>query len=80
MDDRSEHPLRRVARWLWDRILEPAYLKFLEQPTWFKAPLYALLLAQAVPELLGGTSLGDLLAAVIEDLRADAALRRSLVE
>ncbi len=66
--------------WLWREVLSPAYLKFLEQPVWVKAPLYALLLAQVVPELLGGTSLGDLLAAVIEDLRADAALRRSLVE
>ena len=78
MDDRSEHPLR-VARWLWREVLSPAYLKFLEQPAWVKVLLYGLLLAQAVPELLGGTSLGDLLAAAIRNLNADSALKESLV-
>lgn len=38
MTDRSEHPVR-VARWLWDKILEPAYLNFLNSPWWAKASL-----------------------------------------
>ncbi len=72
--------LRPFLSWVWAELLHPAYLRLLTTPLYVKVPLYALLLAQVVPELLGGTSLGDLLAAVIEDLRADAALRRSLVE
>ena len=77
----------RVARWLWDKILEPAYLKFLvvlaaflEQSMWIKVPVIALLLDQGVAEPLFGASAGGLLAAIIGDLNADAALRRSLVE